>query len=142
MAFELHEAHYGQPAWQLLGLGPKGTALAQDILRVLAGFSPAKIGLTTLDKTRPTVPELASGTYVVLVDDVLYSGKTLYRALAAVMPTEPARVQVAVLVDRGHRNFPLRPDVVGLELATTLHQYVRVEHRSDGYRAYLDNRPD
>ena len=66
------------------------------------------------------------------MDDVLYSGKTIFDALVAVMEHGPATVQTALLIDRGHRNLPLSPDYVGLTLATTLKQHVTVVLSKDG----------
>lgn len=64
---------------------------------------------------------------LVLVDDVIFTGRTVRASLDAIFSLgRPARVELAVLVDRGHREFPIRPDYVGLELPTQRHQSVNV----------------
>ena len=68
------------------------------------------------------------GKTVVLVDDVLFTGRTIRAAIDALLEYgRPARVQLAVLVDRGHRELPIRPDYVGKNIPTALTERVRVE---------------
>ena len=68
------------------------------------------------------------GKTVVLVDDVLFTGRTIRAAIDALLEYgRPARVQLAVLVDRGHRELPIRPDYVGKNIPTSLAEHVRVE---------------
>jgi pyrimidine operon attenuation protein/uracil phosphoribosyltransferase len=72
-------------------------------------------------------PDGIDGQIVVLVDDVLYSGRTVRAALDALNDLgRPRAVQLAVLVDRGHRELPIRPDYVGKNLPTAQHEVVRV----------------
>ena len=72
-------------------------------------------------------PDGIDGKIVVLVDDVLYSGRTVRAALDALSDLgRPRAVQLAVLVDRGHRELPIRPDYVGKNLPTSQHEFVRV----------------
>ncbi|MDQ3065547.1 MAG: bifunctional pyr operon transcriptional regulator/uracil phosphoribosyltransferase PyrR, partial [Actinomycetota bacterium] len=69
-----------------------------------------------------------SGMTVVLVDDVLYTGRTIRAAIEALFESgRPARVQLAVLVDRGHRELPIRPDYVGKNLPTARSERIQVE---------------
>jgi pyrimidine operon attenuation protein/uracil phosphoribosyltransferase len=73
------------------------------------------------------VPADIDGAVVVLVDDVLYSGRTVRAALDAVTALgRPAAVRLAVLVDRGHRELPIRPDSVGRNLPSAKHERIRV----------------
>ncbi|WP_454083602.1 bifunctional pyr operon transcriptional regulator/uracil phosphoribosyltransferase PyrR [Georgenia sp. Marseille-Q6866] len=126
----------------LLGIPTRGAPLAQRLHeRVLAAGGSAELG--TLDVTmyrddlrsQPTrtllrtevPPGGIDGATVVLVDDVLYSGRTIRAALDAINDLgRPARVQLAVLVDRGHRELPIRADYVGKNLPTSRHERVRV----------------
>ena len=85
------------------------------------------------------------GKTVVLVDDVLYTGRTIRAAIDALLEYgRPARVQLAVLIDRGHRELPIRPDYVGKNVPTAKTERVSVElSETDGQdRALLDGSPD
>jgi pyrimidine operon attenuation protein/uracil phosphoribosyltransferase len=75
-----------------------------------------------------SIPFSIEGTTVVLVDDVLYTGRTIRAAIDALLEFgRPARVQLAVLVDRGHRELPIRPDYVGKNLPTRVDERIQVE---------------
>jgi pyrimidine operon attenuation protein/uracil phosphoribosyltransferase len=75
-----------------------------------------------------SIPFELEGASVVLVDDVLYTGRTIRAAIDALLEFgRPARVQLAVLVDRGHRELPIRPDYVGKNLPTARDERIRVE---------------
>src|SRR5690606_2582228 len=126
----------------LLGIPTRGAPLARRLHeRVAAAGGTAALG--TLDvtmyrdalrsqPTRPLMrtevpPDGIDGATVVLVDDVLYSGRTIRAALDALNDIgRPARVQLAVLVDRGHRELPIRADYVGKNLPTSRHERVQV----------------
>ena len=75
-----------------------------------------------------SIPFSLEGKTVVLVDDVLYTGRTIRAAIDALLDFgRPARVQLAVLVDRGHRELPIRPDYVGKNLPTARGERIQVE---------------
>jgi pyrimidine operon attenuation protein / uracil phosphoribosyltransferase len=75
-----------------------------------------------------SIPVQIEGMTVVLVDDVLYTGRTIRAAIDALLEFgRPARVQLAVLVDRGHRELPIRPDYVGKNLPTARDERIQVE---------------
>ncbi len=75
-----------------------------------------------------SIPFAVEGMTVVLVDDVLYTGRTIRSAIDALLEFgRPSRVQLAVLVDRGHRELPIRPDYVGKNLPTARSERVQVE---------------
>lgn len=79
-----------------------------------------------------------SGTRIVLVDDVLYTGRTVRAALDAIIDFgRPACVELAVLADRGHRELPIRPDYVGKSLPTHREDFVRLRLSEQGYRDAL-----
>ena len=89
---------------------------------MISGFRPARaLGPTEVP------PEGIDGSIVVIVDDVLYSGRTVRAALDALNDLgRPRAVQLAVLIDRGHRELPVRPDYVGKNLPTSTQEVVRV----------------
>jgi pyrimidine operon attenuation protein/uracil phosphoribosyltransferase len=139
MAHEIIERNRGLLGVALIGLQRGGvwlaTALGDEIARI---DHPVPIG--SIDVAlyrddiglRPVVPASATdipfdvgGATVVLVDDVLYTGRTVKAALDAITDYgRPAAVQLAVLVDRGHRELPIRPDFVGKNLPTATGEQV------------------
>jgi pyrimidine operon attenuation protein / uracil phosphoribosyltransferase len=87
---------------------------------VFSGLKLPKVGTTSL-------PQSLEGKVVILIDDVLYTGRTIRAALVELLDFgRPERVQLAVLVDRGHRELPIQPDYVGLAVTTTRQETVRV----------------
>lgn len=127
----------------LMGIPTRGAHLAARLGGVVASIHGAPVPVGTLDITlhrddlrskpvralMPTVlpPGGIEGRTVILVDDVLFSGRTIRAALDALGDLgRPAVVQLAVLVDRGHRELPIRPDYVGKNLPTSRTEAVRV----------------
>jgi len=135
MSHEIVERNAGLDRVVLVGLQRGGVPLARAIAAHLAEIETLAVPLGALDvafyrddvSTRPVLPESATsipvdltGRTVVLVDDVLYTGRTIRAALHALSDFgRAARVQLAVLVDRGHRELPIRPDYVGKNLPTS-----------------------
>jgi pyrimidine operon attenuation protein/uracil phosphoribosyltransferase len=97
----------------------------------------------TLDKKEPTDVSLSrsidfNGKVIILIDDVSNSGKTLLYALKPFIISHPKKIQTLVLVERTHTSFPVRPDYVGLSIATTLQEHIFVEVKGDKIEgAYL-----
>ncbi|MEA3187401.1 MAG: pyrimidine operon attenuation protein / uracil phosphoribosyltransferase [Chthoniobacter sp.] len=107
---------------QTVELGIVDVSMHRDDLRLRGKLSA--VGLTQL-------PHDLTGRTIILVDDVLFSGRTCRAAMDALASFgRPARIQLAVLVDRGHRELPIRPDYIGKNLPTSLQQrvYVRFEN--------------
>ncbi|MDO5700307.1 MAG: bifunctional pyr operon transcriptional regulator/uracil phosphoribosyltransferase PyrR [Bowdeniella nasicola] len=142
IAHEIIERNEGGEGIILLGIPTRGVPLANRLGAILANLG-YDVAVGTLDvvpyrddlHTRPTmtigtttIPESGiDGSTVVLVDDVLYSGRTIRAALEAIADLgRPGRVQLAVLVDRGHRELPIRPDFVGKNLPTSRSENVSV----------------
>ena len=134
MGHEIIERNHDIDSVSLVGLQTGGIAIAQrlcEILQEISG-SPVATGLLDVsfyrdDLSQNPVPASATtsidhdltGRVVILVDDVLFTGRTVRAALNALSDWgRPGSVQLAVLVDRGHREFPIRPDYVGKNLPT------------------------
>src|SRR5262245_817521 len=141
IAHEIVERNHGADHVVLVGLYTRGVALARRLAAAIGSFEAVEPAVGTLDvaffrddiglrpvaPTGPTeVPDI-SDKIVVLVDDVLFTGRTVRAALNALLELgRPQAVQLAVLVDRGHRELPLRADYVGKNLPTRVLEDVRV----------------
>lgn len=142
MAHEVLEANRGAAGLVLLGIPTRGVPLAERLGRAMAEIESTPIPVGALDVTmyrddlrrhptrapgRSQVPVGVDGAVVVLVDDVLYSGRTVRAALDALGDLgRPRAVRLAVLVDRGHRELPIRADHVGKNLPTRSDERVSV----------------
>ena len=151
IAFEILERNKGPQNLLLVGIPTPGPVLARRISRHIENVEGAKIPTGSLDITfyrddidkrpRPMpkttdVPGDISGRTVVLVDDVLYTGRTIRAAMDALMDHgRPSKVQLAVLIDRGHRELPIRADFVGRNIPTRLHEQIKVLFTEDGAEA-------
>ena len=147
IAYEIYENNYGQKQLTLVGIDYRGGMVAEILAEAIRSISEIKVQLLSADKVEDDTKVLLKGErleqalkeqVVIIVDDVLYSGKTLFQALSEIAPYQPYRIQNAVLIDRGHRNIPISPDFVGTDLATTLQQHVSVEVNKKGeLKAFL-----
>ena len=142
MSHEIVERNHGLDGVVLIGLQTGGVALAQAFTEALAEIDGTTPPVGTLDVAlyrddigiRPVLPEAVTeipvdldGAIVVLVDDVLFTGRTIRAALDALNAYGRVRaVQLAVMVDRGHRELPIRPDFVGKNLPTRRDEMVNV----------------
>ncbi len=143
IAHEILENNKGFQNVVILGIPSRGVPLANRITQKINEFEKSNIQAGSLDITmyrddlrlRPpralaqtVIPEGGiDNKVVVLVDDVLFSGRTIRAALDALNDIgRPAKVQVAVLVDRGHRELPIRADYVGKNIPTSIHEQVKV----------------
>ena len=137
IAHQLHEENHLESRVVLVGIAPRGLALAKRLQSRLQVIAPFTVELVTLqlDKNAPLeapvklsipIQELRDGT-VVLVDDVLMSGRTLMHAAAHLVSVPLKRLITVVLVDRRQRSYPIRADIVGLTLSTTAQEHISVE---------------
>ncbi len=142
LAHELIEANHGARGLVLLGIQTRGLPLARRLAGLIEEIEGSPVPFGALDVTlyrddlgrrapkslHPTeVPVDIGGRTVVLVDDVLYTGRTIRAALDAVNELgRPERIRLVVLVDRGHRELPIRADHVGKNLPTAYGDRVRV----------------
>jgi pyrimidine operon attenuation protein/uracil phosphoribosyltransferase len=142
MAHEIVERNRGADGVMLVGLQRRGVPLANRLGEAIAGFEHVDVPVGALDinlyrddlTSRPqplvrptTLPLGVEGLVIVLVDDVFYTGRTARAALNALMDLgRPKLVQLAVMIDRGHRELPIRADYVGKNVPTALHEEVQV----------------
>ncbi|HRW38454.1 MAG: bifunctional pyr operon transcriptional regulator/uracil phosphoribosyltransferase PyrR [Acidimicrobiales bacterium] len=142
MAHEVIEANHGTDDVLLVGLQTGGVPVADSLAAALASIEGHEVPVGSLDVAfyrddiglRPVLPEAVThipwpldGKVVVLCDDVLFTGRTIRAALNALSDYgRPRAVQLAVMVDRGHRELPIRPDYVGKNLPTRRDEVVDV----------------
>ncbi len=143
IAHEIAERNPEPPVPALVGIHRRGAFLAERLQPWLADLLGSDVPLGDLDialyrddvATRPDAPIVhashvdfdVTARTIVIVDDVLYTGRTVRAAVDALFDYgRPERVQLAVLVDRGHRELPIRPDYVGKNLPTSRAEHVHV----------------
>jgi pyrimidine operon attenuation protein/uracil phosphoribosyltransferase len=149
MAHEVLERNKGAEQLVLMGIRTRGVPLAERLATTIVDIEGRRVPAGSLDVTlyrddyartgplplgQTRFPDDIDGKVVVLVDDVLYTGRTIRAAMDAVIDYgRPRAIQLAVLVDRGHRELPIRADYVGKNLPTSARDDVRVRLReSDG----------
>jgi pyrimidine operon attenuation protein/uracil phosphoribosyltransferase len=142
IAHEVVERNHGPADVMLVGLQRRGVPLARRIAASIVEFERVDVPVGALDinlyrddlTSRPqplvrptTLPMSVDGLVVVLVDDVFYTGRTARAALNALMDLgRPKQVQLAVMIDRGHRELPIRADYVGKNVPTALNEEIQV----------------
>jgi pyrimidine operon attenuation protein / uracil phosphoribosyltransferase len=151
-----HEIIEGNPALDkvvLAGIPSRGVEIAQRVAAFIREIEKIDIETGVIDVamhrddvgTRPELPVVHASKLpvpleertVIIVDDVLFTGRTARAAMDAINSFgRPARIQLAVLIDRGHRELPIRPDYVGKNLPTATHEQIQVCLQE------TDNRPD
>ena len=147
MAHEILERNKAAEPLVLLGIHTRGVPLAERLAAAIEAIEGTRPPTGMLDIARhrddrlpagdaggagadaglPTIPVPVAGRHVVLVDDVLYTGRTVRAAMDALIELgRPATIQLAVLIDRGHRELPVRPDYVGKNVPTSSREHVAV----------------
>lgn len=142
VAHEIVERNAGLADVVLVGILTRGRPLAERLARDLHALEGVQVPVVPLNArayrddaagTPPPTQALSlvlEGKAVVLVDDVLYQGRTVRAAMDALLPHgRPRKIQLAVLVDRGHRALPIRPDFVGKNVPTAESEWVEVHLR-------------
>lgn len=146
IAHEIIERNKGVAHLMLVGIKTRGVPLARRLADKIAQIEGERLPVGELDitlyrddltyKSEDEQPLVKAGTFpvditgktVVLVDDVLYTGRTVRAALDALIDRgRPGRIQLAVLVDRGHRELPIRPDFVGKNVPTSREEQIVVQ---------------
>lgn len=138
MAHEILERNRTVEALVLLGIRSRGVPLAVRLAAAVETIEGSRPPVGALDIARHRDDRPATGAmtavsfavadrHVVLVDDVLYTGRTVRAAMDALIEVgRPATIQLAVLIDRGHRELPIRPDYVGKNVPTSVREHVAV----------------
>ena len=132
LAWELYDRHSKAEQLYVVGIQGNGYWLAQQLVAKLNAISDMKIELMelALDKSDPKPADmqidLPSSAHVALVDDVLNSGRTLLWAVIKLMEFHPQQLSTTVLVDRSHKRYPVKADIKGLSLSTTLQETVKL----------------
>lgn len=138
MAWQIYENHHDHRELVMAGIIGRGEDLMNRLADKLESISSIDVKRVVVDlnKRQPWLQDaryegldfgVLSNTALVLVDDVLNSGKTLTYAAAPLLKHEISKLTVTVLVDRSHKRFPILANVVGLRLSTSSHEHVRVE---------------
>jgi pyrimidine operon attenuation protein/uracil phosphoribosyltransferase len=135
MALELAETLSGEDTpLVIIGVRRNGEVIAAQLASYFSRYDsrPVHLRWIQMDKSRPNQVELSAdgdltGLHLLLVDDVTNSGKTLLYALKPLLNQYPASIRTLVLVERMHKQFPVKADFVGLSVATTLQEHIQVE---------------
>jgi pyrimidine operon attenuation protein/uracil phosphoribosyltransferase len=137
LAFQVYENNFSEKEILVVGIDGNGYKVAQQLFDKLKEISPLKLklGKITLNKEKPwdgepkvdfTEKDFVNKT-VVLVDDVLNSGKTLMYAVKLFLDKPVKKINTVILVDRSHTRFPVKADYVGLTLSTTLQERIEAD---------------
>jgi pyrimidine operon attenuation protein/uracil phosphoribosyltransferase len=150
LAIEILENNLEEDMLIFAGINTKGMDFARLLHRQIQSMSDKKMELTQV-RINPAAPlsepvriglplESLQDRTIILTDDVANTGRTLFYACRPLLDTLPRRLEVAVLIDRQHKLFPIRADYVGLSLATTLKENIEVVLNGSGEEAavYLD----
>lgn len=146
IAYEIVEQYIDEKEIILAGIIDRGHDIAKLLLRKISKISKIKVELISIkiDKLNPIDCEVieifnANKKNIILVDDVADSGRTAMYALKPFLKDLPNKIQLAVLVDRKHKKFPVSSDFVGIQLSTNLQDKIRVEITADSkLSAYVE----
>ncbi len=142
LAYQIVESNLSYKKLYLLGINNNGMRFAQLLKSELEQIALIElvVGNIRLNPANPMESEVMldvpveelKDKSILITDDVANTGRTIFYAFSAIMKTLPARVQIGVLVDRKHKNFPVHVDYVGMTLATTLKENIDVDIEEDG----------
>lgn len=148
MALEVAENLYGDSAPVILiGIKESGMVIAEKMETLLEPlFAPGQVKVISCSINKKAPGEVLfsdvmnfSGMNIIMIDDVTNSGRTLLYALKPLLQFLPKRIQTLSLVERMHKNFPVKTDYVGLSVATTLQEHIHVEvSEGEVLGAYLE----
>ncbi|MCP8616582.1 bifunctional pyr operon transcriptional regulator/uracil phosphoribosyltransferase PyrR [Salirhabdus salicampi] len=146
ISHEILEKNKGTDSLILVGIKTRGVPIARRLASKIEEIEGVSVPVGELDITLyrddltvsnnrgepeikdTRIPHDVTGKNIILVDDVLYTGRTVRAALDAIIDKgRPGQIQLAVLIDRGHREFPIRADYVGKNIPTSLNEVINVE---------------
>lgn len=141
LTIQILENNFDQPEIILAGINNNGLEMANLLMQELVGRTDIPITLTRI-RLSPASPaqnpiyiempiEQLADKAIILVDDVANTGRTIFYAIKPLLDVTPSKVEVAVLVDRKHKLFPIMSDYVGLSLATTLKEHIDVRIKGE-----------
>ena len=146
IAYEIYENNYLEKKLYVAGI-PTGYNLAKLIVKELKKITPFEITLLKIEfaQSKPAEevikvdcdPKELKGKVLILVDDVLHTGRTFLHSLRPFLNVEVKKIETAVLVDRSHKLFPISSDYVGYELSTTLNDHIEVVLEPGKFGVYL-----
>ena len=146
LSWQVFEDNFSEKEIVLVGIGEQGLLIAEQVKFHLNTISKLKTTVFRLDVDRDKPfnkvnTELTENDFknkvIILIDDVLHSGKTLTYAFKTFLDTSVKKMAVLVLIDRNHNTFPVKANYVGLSLSTTLKEYIEVVLKASNKGVYL-----
>jgi pyrimidine operon attenuation protein/uracil phosphoribosyltransferase len=148
IAYEIYEQNFQEHTVMIGGIEGQGVRFAEILAEILTEIAPFEVQTLEirLDKSLPCQapvqlsmqPEKLTDCVIIIADDVLNTGRTLAFSLQPFLAQSVRKIQVAVLVDRNHRTYPIAADYVGYALSTTVNQHIEVRLGDPGnYEVYL-----
>jgi len=147
IAYEIYERNFQENELVLAGVVGTGYIFAELLYEQLNAISPFNLQLAkiTLDKQAPLSGEVIldvdlstmQNKTIIVVDDVLYTGRTFMQSLKPFLAIEIKRIQTAVLINRSHKMFPIAADYVGYELSTTVKETIKVAFEEEKLAVFL-----
>lgn len=147
IAYQIYEDNFDQPELLIVGIAKSGFVFAQLLQKAVEKICsiPTTLIEIRLDKDQPTdytmTPPLSKenlkNKVVIVVDDVLNSGKTLIYSLRPFLEADMKKIRTVLLVNRDHKRYPVEADFVGITLSTTLQEHVKVDLEKGKEAVYL-----
>lgn len=148
IAYQIVENNFDESELVLIGIANRGHLFAQMVFDKVKAIGKQSVSLESIELNKDDVFDMNSikysgdlanleGKTVIVIDDVLNSGVTLMYAVRYLLGAKIKKMNTAVLVDRRHRNYPIRADFAGLTLSTTLQEHISVEFDNDQVNVYL-----
>ena len=147
LSYEILEDNYEEKEIVFVGIKENGFVFAEKIINYINSISKisTKLYSITLDKDNPLSQVIKinadssklNNKTIIMVDDVANSGKTLCYALKPILECSPKIIQIAVLVDRKHKQFPVSADYIGLSLSTTMKEHITVNFAESNEAVFL-----